>query len=390
SSGNHFLEAIGHRFYAQAWRIFRDKFSHVESHAELEQRLINNVELHRQLISEGSNGNFLGQAIPASPAIASILVHQRMAVPEGSTRDLYLLSALEQISGTLRLGVKVIPEPALRQTYLEAWYDSLQAAQATGELAAREVLAGIRQLRENLTDPDPSRRPLAALHYPRFWQLFHTVTRSNNLQSLDFGLSEEVAFLQQNRDWRTPPQVLEPVLKAYPHYVEAAFGLHRHHPVQLAAMVDAFAGLGRDFRISITLAKDPAIREHFVEAYVEMLRSCQQDAGGLMPWLSYPRDVPQVVSNEIREGLALLRQRWIAESGDFQVRAFDQYWRLAESYPIRKGLTDQLSSESYLKPLSSLAGVNPNREVRQAAQTLLKNLLERFRPESRRKDDEPQ
>ncbi|HKY62030.1 MAG TPA: hypothetical protein VJR29_01295 [bacterium] len=385
ASRDPFLVAIGHRFYAPAWRIFRDKFSHVESHFELEQRIVNNVLLHRQLISEGNNGSFLRQAVQASPAIASLLLHQRMALGEGSTRDLHLLDALHQVLTTLHLGAELLPEPALRKAYLEAWHDSLQAVHATGELAAREVLSGIRMLRQYLTDADPARRDLAAFHYPNFWKLFRTVTRTNSLQGLDFGLSEEVAFLQQNRDLKTPPPVLETVLKAYPHYVDAVIGLHQHHLVELATMVDLFAGLGRQFRGSIELAKDPRIRAHFVEAYVEMLRSCQEASRDLEPWVhGFPRNVPQAVIGEMREGLALLRQGWITEQGDFQVRAFDQYWRLAERYPVSEGLADQVSSGPYLKPLSLLAGFNPNMEVRQAAQTLLQRLLDRFRPDAPR------
>ena len=77
--------------------------------------------------------------------------------------------------------------------------------------------------------------------------------------------------------------------------------------------------------------------------------------------------------------MADLRERWSQESGDYQVRSFDQYWRLASEYPVPEGVIDQINSGPYLKPLSLLAGFNGNAEVREAAGQLLQQLLNRFR-----------
>ncbi|HKX12036.1 MAG TPA: hypothetical protein VJP40_02700, partial [bacterium] len=384
SSSNHFLQVIGHRFYGQAWRILRDKYSHVDTNFGIEQKILTHTIQHHRLIAEGTNARLLRHAVKASPAIAALLLHHRLALPEGSPRDLAVVDALHQVLTALHMGAEMLPNPALRNTYLEAWHDSLQVIHATGNLAAREVLAGIRMLRLDLVAPDPEQRALARFHFPLFWRLFRIVSQTNPVQGQDFGMVDEITFLQQNRDLkRTPPQILEPVLQAFPHYVDSQIAHHRHHPLQLSFVLDAFLGLAGQFRGAFLLAKDPVVRERFVNTYVEVLRSCRQASLELPTrQKSFPRNIPGMVTAEMGEGLAELRNRWTEEQGEFQIRSLDQYWRLAETYPVAQGLADQLHSGPYLKPLSRLAGFNGNDELRQAAEDLLRNLLNRFRTDA--------
>lgn len=376
-----FLKAIGHRYYPAAWKLFGVKFSHVDSDFRLEQKMMQGAYDHYELISQGNNARFMRQVVPASGVIVGTLHHHSLALQEGTPRYLALRQPIARILGSLRLGSEVLSDPALRRAYMESWFDSLLVLHATGDFIAQEVVTGLRQVRIYLQDPDPVRQRMAAEYYPQFWKLLHTVLRTNAFHGFDFGIGEEIAFLQNHRDLKsTARSVLEPVLEAHSHFVEFQIMRHIHRPTQLDATIRGFLADAGEFRRSIEASNSASLREHYVQAYLETMLACFRTSVDLLPWprSSSSQDVLPDVVREMSQGLATLRERWTSENGSFQLRALDQYWRLAREYPIPAGLADQLHIGPNLHPLSMLAAHNPDPRVRQSARILLQNLLRRF------------
>lgn len=387
---NHFLSAIGHRYYAEAWRILRDKFSHVQSHYALEEQLVAATRTFQQQVSANQDRPLaLRKILDAAPAITSILNQARLGLPKDSPRDMKMNEAMERVLANLRGGAMNDHNP-LRAEFYRAWLDSLYAVHGRDEMVAHEAVAGIKALERELSwrghqartggkvNGDPSLE-----FYPRFWRLFRDAVEGKPLHGIDFNSHDRIAFLRIHSQSNAHPEIREAVLQAFPFYAESQLALHSHHGVQLRMMLDVFTSDGQKFRSAILMAKNPEARQQFVEAYVGVMSACRFAATGLESGATFhfQRDVRLNIAQEMAEGLQVLRDRWTNEIGEFQVRSLEHYWRLAKIFSASEAAEYHIGSGVNIQPLVALSASNRDPRLQRAASDLMEKILKQFPPE---------